>query len=216
VIEVRDLYDYSDIRGLTHATMFVAHVARSTLVLGGSQSVDVVNSSTLSSTSIRRRRGGGGLVLLRPDDIWVDWWVPADDARWAKDVHASSYRAGGWWAEALDGILEGVLSVHQGSLTGDPSLRLVCFAGRGPGEVFVDDRKVVGLTQWRVREGTFLSTVFPREDTRVITDYLVTVPVGLTEALPSYSSVSLDASSLLDRLAELSGPWERRDVFLTD
>jgi lipoate---protein ligase len=216
VIEIRDLYDYNDIRGLNQATMFVAHVARSTLVLGGSQSVDVVSASTLSSTSIRRRRGGGGLVLLRPEDIWIDWWVPSDDARWAEDVHTSSYQAGAWWAQALGEVLEGVVSVHQGSLAGDPALRLVCFAGRGPGEVFVDDRKVVGLTQWRVREGTFLSTVFPREDTRVISDYLATVPEGLTEALPPLSSASVDASSLVDRLAELSGPWERRDVFLTD
>jgi lipoate---protein ligase len=216
VIDARDLYDYSEIRSLSEPTMFVAHVARPTLVLGGSQPVDVVNASALSSTSIRRRRGGGGLVLLRPKDIWVDWWVPANDARWAQDVHTSSYHAGGWWAQALRDVLEGEVSVHRGSLTGDPALRFVCFAGRGPGEVFVDDRKVVGLTQWRVREGTFLSTVFPREDTRGIADYLATVPAGLTEALPPITSVSLEASALVDRLAELSGPWERRDIFLTD
>jgi lipoate-protein ligase A len=218
VIEVRDLYDYSDIRGLTQATMFVAHVARPTLVLGGSQSVDVVNSSTHSATSIRRRRGGGGLVLLRPDDIWVDWWIPAEDARWAKDVRTSSNQTGSWWAQALGEVIEGVVSVHEGSLAGDPALRLVCFAGRGPGEVFVDGEKVVGLTQWRVREGTFLSTVLPRDDTRVIANYLATVPEGLLEVLAhqTSSSLSLNASSLVDRLAELSGPWNRRDIFLTD
>ncbi len=215
MIEVRDLYDYSDIRGLTQATMFVAHVARPTLVLGGSQSVDVVNLSTLSSTSIRRRRGGGGLVLLRPLDVWIDWWIPADDVRWVQDVRATSYQAGAWWVQALGGEIEGSLSVHRGPLVGDLTLRPVCFAGRGPGEVFVDERKVVGLTQWRVREGTFLSTVFPREDTRVIVDYLATVPEGLTEALPSHVPVSLDVSGLVDRLEERSGPWARREIFLT-
>ena len=35
---------------------------------------------------------------------------------------------------------------------------LVCFAGRGPGEVFHGDRKVVGLSQWRAREGALFSS----------------------------------------------------------
>ena len=30
---------------------------------------------------------------------------------------------------------------------------LVCFAGRGPGEVFVDARKAVGISQRRTRDG---------------------------------------------------------------
>jgi lipoate-protein ligase A len=216
VIEVHDLYDYTDIRGLNHATMFVAHVARPTLVLGGSQSLDVLNSLARTSTTIRRRRGGGGLVLLRPDDIWIDWWIPAEDPRWSKDVHISSNHAGSWWAQTLRDVVDGEVSVHQGSLAGDPALRLVCFAGRGPGEVFVGGRKLVGVTQWRVREGTFLSTVLPREDPRAIVDLLAAVPEGLTEALTYDASLSLDAPALVDRLSELSGPWERRDIFLTD
>ena len=35
---------------------------------------------------------------------------------------------------------------------------LVCFAGRGPGEVFQGGRKVVGLSQWRAREGALFSS----------------------------------------------------------
>ncbi len=35
---------------------------------------------------------------------------------------------------------------------------LVCFAGRGPGEVFSGPRKVVGLSQWRAREGALFSS----------------------------------------------------------
>ena len=35
---------------------------------------------------------------------------------------------------------------------------LVCFAGRGPGEVFHGARKVVGLSQWRAREGALFSS----------------------------------------------------------
>ena len=219
MIEARDLYDYSDIRGLKEATMWVAHAERPTLVLGGSQSVDVLNSSSLTSTDLRRRRGGGGLVLLRPKDIWVDWWIPTGDSRWAYDVHASSRGAGNWWAEALRDVAEGEISVHHGSLSGELAFRLVCFAGRGPGEVFVDGRKAVGLTQWRVREGVFLSTVLPREKTSDVVKYLVAAPEGLAEALDAHTLSSLsvdDASALVDRLASLSGPWVRRDIFLTD
>jgi hypothetical protein len=44
---------------------------------------------------------------------------------------------------------------------------LVCFAGRGPGEVFVGDRKLVGLSQWRSREGAlFSSCAYVRWDPR--------------------------------------------------
>jgi lipoate-protein ligase A len=219
VIEVRDLYDYSDIRGLKEATMLVAHVERPTLVLGGGQSLDVVNSTSLSSVALRRRRGGGGLVLLRPKDIWIDWWIPADDSRWARDVHTSSNEVGRWWAESLRDLVEGEISVHHGSMSGESAFRIVCFAGRGPGEVFVDGRKAVGLTQWRVREGVFLSTVLPRDETRDVVGYLSVVPEGLVEALDHHTLATLrinDAPALVNRLADLSGPLVRRDTSLTD
>jgi len=199
--------------------MFVARVGRPTLVLGGSQSVDVVNPSSLSRVSLRRRRGGGGLVLLRPEDIWVDWWIPADDSRWAPDVHTSSERAGTWWAKALRDVVDGLVRVHEGGLSGELAFRTVCFAGQGPGEVFVDGRKAVGVTQWRVREGVFLSTVMPREQIRDVLEYLAKVPEALGEALDDRTVSSLpieDAPAFLDQLSELSGPWFRRDIFLTD
>jgi lipoate-protein ligase A len=199
--------------------MFMAHVERPTLVLGGSQSVDVVNAASLAQAVLRRRRGGGGLVLLRPNDQWVDWWIPAGDPRWARDVHASSIQVGRWWAETLREMTDAVVTVHEGSLEGDPRFRLVCFAGRGPGEVFVNDRKAVGLTQWRVREGVFLSTVLHAEPTSDVLDYLAEVPSGLAEALDHEALSSLhlsDNAALVDRLTEVSGSWERRLFSLTD
>jgi lipoate---protein ligase len=48
--------------------------------------------------------------------------------------------------------------VHQGRSTPGPFGDLVCFAGRGPGEVFQRGRKVVGLSQWRSREGALFSS----------------------------------------------------------
>jgi hypothetical protein len=123
---------------------------------------------------------------------------------------------GRWWAETLRESTDAIVTVHEGSLKGDPRFRLVCFAGRGPGEVFVNDRKAVGLTQWRVREGVFLSTVLHAEPTSDVLGYLAEVPEGLAEALDHEALSSLhlsDHAALVDRLSELSGPWELRTFF---
>jgi lipoate-protein ligase A len=218
VSEVEDLYDYSELRGTAKATMFVAHVDRPTLVLGGSQSVTVVNSNSLGPTELRRRRGGGGLVLLGPNDLWVDWWIPAGDPRWHRDVHTSSIQVGRWWAATLQNHTDATVSVHEGPLSGNPEFRVVCFAGRGPGEVFVNDRKAVGVTQWRVREGVFLSTVLQAGPTANVLAYLADAPDGLGKALDHQAVSSLhfdDPVSLVNQLDEISGPWDRREILLS-
>ncbi len=213
---VDDLYDYHSLRQLEATTMFVVRAERATLVLGGSQSVEVLDPMKLTGTVIRRRRGGGGLVLVRPDDLWVDWWIPRNDDRWSNDVHVSSLRVGEWWADALSPFVEGV-SVHAGPLEGEVAFRVVCFAGRGPGEVFVKGRKAVGVTQWRVREGVYVSTVLHAEPTSDVLDFLRSIPGGLAdaldhEALSSLSSV--DPTLVLERLSTLSAPsrYVERDI----
>ena len=215
--DVEELYDYSQLRGSTDATMIVAHVSRSTLVLGGSQPASVIDPRTLSGTTLRRRRGGGGLVLLRPDDLWVDWWIPHDDARWSPDVHVSSMQAGHWWAGELEHYTDEAVSVHEGSVDGTPAFRVVCFAGRGPGEVFIGNRKAVGVTQWRVREGVFLSTVLHAEPTSDVLDFLLHVPEGLVDALDHQALSMLHPvarGDLVEQLRLSSGPWHFRSLSL--
>ena len=217
-VEVDDLYDYDTVRQLGKATMFVVRLNQPTLVLGSSQSLDVLDKDRLGSLVIRRRRGGGGLVLLQPDDLWVDWWIPQNDHRWSHDVHVSSIGAGSWWREALNPYVKGVVSLHEGSLEGDPALRVICFAGRGPGEVFVQEKKAVGVTQWRVREGTFISTVIHAHASTGVVDLLREVPVGITEALDHHVISSLgihDPEEILHELATISGPWLVRQLLLT-
>jgi lipoate-protein ligase A len=211
------LYDYDALRALGEATMFVVHIQAPTLVLGGSQSSDVLDCSRTSDMPIRRRRGGGGLVLLQPDDLWIDWWIPSGDERWSADIRVSSLRAGGWWRQALGESVRGVVSVHEGGLEGDSLHRVACFAGRGPGEVFVDGRKAVGLTQWRVREGIFVSTVVHAGRSDGIVDLLTDAPAGLREALDHHVIASLgidDPEATVDALAAASGPWMVRRLFL--
>jgi hypothetical protein len=126
---------------------------------------------------------------------------------------------GHWWAAALQNQTDAPVSVHEGPISGNPAFRVVCFAGRGPGEVFVNDRKAVGVTQWRVREGVFLSTVLHAEPTSNVMAYLVNVPEGLGEALDRQALSSLrfgDPVSLVNRLNELSGPWDRREFLLSN
>jgi lipoate-protein ligase A len=215
---VEELYDYEVLRSLEEATMFVVRLAEPTLVLGSSQSLEILDTEKTGSLSIRRRRGGGGLVLLQPDDVWIDWWIPARDARWSGDVRASSLQVGGWWSDSLRDRVKGEISVHAGSLEGVALHRVVCFAGRGPGEVFVDGRKAVGLAQWRVREGNFLTSVLHTGSSAEVVNLLVDPPPGLREALNHHVTSSLaidDPEELVDALASSSGPWLKRDLFLT-
>ncbi len=212
-MRVEDLYTYEAVRGSSLPTVYVASVDAPTLVLGGHQSSLVLDPSKLLDTPVRRRRGGGGLVLLRPDDLWVDWWIPHDDPRWSHDVRVSSLLVGAWWASALIARTAESVSVHDGALEGREEHQMVCFAGRGPGEVFVSGRKAVGLTQWRVREGVFISTVLHVGPTTDVLGYLTEVPDGLGAALDHHTLSSLsigDRDELIDELVAMSSPWDVR------
>jgi lipoate-protein ligase A len=216
--DVEELYDYAGLRALGGPTMFVVRLAQPTLVLGASQSPELLDRKKLGSMALRRRRGGGGLVLLQPDDLWVDWWIPADDSRWSGDVRASSLRVGGWWRRVLEDHVEGEVTMHERPLEGDPRHRVVCFAGRGPGEVFVNGRKAVGLAQWRVREGIFATSVLHARPSVAVVALLADAPPGLAEALDHHVTATLnldDPEALLMDLRDQSGPWQERQLFLT-
>ena len=214
---VTELHDYDELRTETSPLMLVVEVEQPVLVLGSSQSLDVLDPRRLGVTTTRRRRGGGGLVLLQPGDLWIDWWIPASDDRWTDDVHVGSQRAGEWWEAALAPLVKGEISIHGGALEGDPAYRLVCFAGAGPGELFVDGRKAVGVTQWRVREGMFLSSALLAHTSDVILSYLRDVPEGLGAALTHHTTVSLgivDTTALIESLRVASSPSTQRSITL--
>ena len=214
--DLEELYDYEVLRHLTSPTMLIVRTAEPTFVLGGSQSLDVLDQEKRQGVALRRRRGGGGVVLLQPDDVWVDWWLPADDRRWSSDVHVTSRRTGEWWHQVLAERLEGAVTLHQGSLEGDPAWRVACFAGRGPGEIFVDGRKAVGVTQWRVREGAFVSSVLHSQPSSALIDLLASVPDGLVSALQHHTleTLQLDGDEVTSALVQLSHPFEVRQLFL--
>ncbi len=213
---VEELYDYGVLRALEIPTLLIIRPSEPTLVLGGSQSLAVLADESPSHMSVRRRRGGGGLVLLQPDDVWIDWWIPAGDPRWSRDVHVTSYRVGTWWRDVLTPRIERDVVMHQGSLEGSTALRVACFAGRGPGEIFVDGRKAVGVTQWRVREGVFVSTVMHAHASAPLLEALEDVPEGLVDALEHHtlSTLGIDPDDVTAALIEQSQPIDVRQLFL--
>lgn len=214
--QLEELYDYDVLRTLERPTMFIVRPAEPTLVLGGSQSMTSLDLTSQPTWGLRRRRGGGGAVLLRPDDVWVDWWLPSTDPRWSFDIHVNSRLIGHWWLSALAEQLGTAPVMHEGSVEGDPAYAAACFAGAGPGEIFVDGRKLVGVTQWRVREGVFVSTVAHHNDSQPLAAVVSDAPTGLAEALAhqSLDSLGLDGDALVLALRALSTPVDVRQLYL--
>jgi lipoate---protein ligase len=138
-------------------------VDRAVVVLGSAQPGSLVDAdrASRSGVSVVRRRSGGAAVLLLPGaQVWADLWVPRDDPLWSVEPRTSAVVAGEWWARALGGRSHtggpSVLTVHRGPSIPAPGSDVVCFAGIGPGEVVWEGRKVVGLAQWRSREGALV------------------------------------------------------------
>ena len=145
--------------------LWVLEVTGPAVVLGSTQPDTVVDATAAAAAgvTVARRRSGGGAVWVAPGDpIWVDVFVPRDDPLWDDDVGRAFLPIGRAWASALAaaGVPGGW--VHEGALVGAEHSDLVCFAGRGPGEVLLGDAKVVGLSQRRTRAGARFQCAVPR------------------------------------------------------
>jgi lipoate-protein ligase A len=153
-------------RDLPHErTIWIFQIEQPALVLGSSQAmVDV------SGIELVRRRSGGGAVYVAPGGtLWVDVVVPRGDELWDDDVGRATHWLGDAWATAIgDGAL-----VHRGGMVHNEWSDLVCFAGLGPGEVTVDGRKVVGISQRRTRRAArFQCVAYERWDPQPLVDLL--------------------------------------------
>jgi lipoate-protein ligase A len=139
-------------------TLRFATALRPALVLGSHQPDTYFDAAALTAAGIgwARRRSGGSAVLVGPGRVlWMDLVIPAGDPLWVDDVGRAAWWVGELWAAAI-GRTDG--SVWRGPMRTTLWSPVVCFAGLGPGEVTVDGRKVVGISQRRTRRGTLFQT----------------------------------------------------------
>ena len=136
--------------------IWVNHVAGPALVLGSTQrdrSIIDVDECARRGIDIVRRRSGGGAVLLTPCEVtWFDVIIPRGAPGWAQDVHAPMVWLGERFAAACHaaGVAQ-VLTVNDNSMVRTEWSALVCFDGIGPGEVLLNGRKLLGISQRRTR-----------------------------------------------------------------
>lgn len=183
-------------------------VDRPALVLGSTQRPELVDarSATAAGVEVVRRRSGGGAVLLEPGACtWIDVVLPRVDPRWSDDVGRSGAWLGAAWSEALGSLGLPTGAVHAGALVRRRWSDLVCFGGVGPGEVLVDGRKLVGISQRRTRHhARFQCAVLHRWDPGAIVALL-----DLTEAERADAAAALAPAAVgLDELvgAEVAPP----------
>lgn len=155
------LFDVDRYRSRTRRTVAIRRVHAPTVVLGSTQPEEVVDAGRAARLGVEvvRRRSGGGAVYLAPGEpLWADVWVPRHDPLWEEDVARATHWVGEWWVSALASRGGTNLVTRRSAPGARAPSPVVCFAGVGPGEVVVGDRKVVGVAQWRCRQGALFHT----------------------------------------------------------
>jgi len=203
VAELHALDPFAE-RAIAEPEIWVCDLVDSAIVLGSRQSPDLLDQDACRAAglSVVRRRSGGGAVLLRPDAaVWIDVVLPHGVA--PDDVRGSMVWIGERWGEILADLAAGEVTVHGGGMVCTPWSDLVCFAGIGPGEVLVDGRKFLGLSQRRNRHGLRIQgTLYRRPVTGEIPNLLLTALPDAVLVEP-HSEPDLDAEILAERLAVL-------------
>ena len=134
------------------------------LVLGSGQpeaDVDLARAGAAGFDVVRRRSGGGAVLVGPGRVVWIDVIVPRGDPLWEDDVGRAFWWLGDLWVSALAQAGLGCAEVWRDGLRRSPWSRLVCFAGLGPGEVTIGERKVVGMAQRRTRRGALFQCALP-------------------------------------------------------
>jgi lipoate---protein ligase len=132
------------------------------LLLGSSQRLSEADlaACAVAGVSVHRRGSGGGVVLSH-DLLLLDLALPRTHPLFLDDVTESYSWLGEVWATALRdlGLPARTISIDEArtdTQASDPLLKRVCFGGRSPYEVVVEQSKVVGLAQIRRRGGALL------------------------------------------------------------
>jgi lipoate-protein ligase A len=162
-------------RPLVRTVRFVSAL-RPALVLGSHQPAETFDPVALRAAGLdlaRRQSGGSAVLVGRGEVLWVDLLIPSGDPLWDDDVARAAGWVGELWASAI-----GTGQVWTGPMRTSAWSKVVCFAGLGPGEVTVDGRKVVGVSQRRTPRGALFQTAGLLEWRPEQYASLLTEPVG--------------------------------------
>jgi lipoate---protein ligase len=196
------LFDADPLR--THTSPLVGVVAHAEMmvVLGSTQRAQDLDHDAIrrDGVALRRRHGGGGAVLLHPEDAWIELWLPRGRDE-PIDVRATARRAGRWWQAAIASTTTLEVRVHDGPLLHAAQGAIACFAAIGPGEVTVGGAKLVGLSQWRVREGTLVSMVLAARPSHELAAYLAGDRLAVSFLDDATSLAALGDAVTADELA---------------
>ncbi len=186
------------------------------LVLGSTQKPNIVDSARAAASGVEvlQRRSGGGAVLLWPgQQVWLDLFITPFDPLWSDDVSLAADWIGRLWRTALLPFLpeteSELVSLHTGRAQADRWGKLVCFAGRGPGEVLVGEHKVLGVSQRRSRNrARFQTTARLGSGLSELTEVdLLDLTeadreAGRTVVAARRSTVAADADAVIDSVLE--------------
>lgn len=135
------------------------------VVLGRAQRIgpDAEARAAAAGVDIVRRRSGGSAVWVGPGEcLWVDVVLARGRPDWEDDVGRAGCWMGDAWAAALAEVGIGDCTVHRAAMVHAPGSDTVCFAGKGPGEVFTHDgAKIVGISQRRTRDWALFQCAVP-------------------------------------------------------
>ncbi len=183
----------------------VLEVTRPALVLGSAQpetDVDVIALARHDVELVRRRSGGGAVLLVPGETVWIDIVLPRGDALWCDDVGKAFHWLGDVWIEALAKL--GVKGIsHEGPMACSQWSRRICFAGVGAGEVLVDGRKVVGISQRRQRLGArFQCAVLRRWDPEAVVNLMSMNSTERAEAMDGLQPVATGIGATPNEITE--------------
>lgn len=186
--------------------IWVHEVTRPALVLGSTQrdaGLADADACVRAGVEIVRRRSGGGAVLLMPGEVtWLDVIVPAGHPAWSSDVHRPMVWLGRALARAFAAVGVAGTLVHDGAMVTTEHSRLICFDGVGPGEVLLDDAKLVGISQRRTRSAARMQCCwYSSYDPSALTDLLTDAPPPA--ALNPVATVAVAANDVVEHLVDV-------------
>ncbi len=138
-------------------------VTRPAIILGSTQAesdVDAIEAHALGLDVVRRRSGGGAVFVHPLESVWIDITIPKDDPLFIEDVTRSMLWLGDVFVRAVQPWVNA--QTYSGIFMPGEDGRNVCFASTSPGEVFVSDSKLVGISQRRGRDGARLQCLLYR------------------------------------------------------